>query len=105
MPTRAPVTPTFLLICRPFKRVCLVAGALRSYPAAESRHVALAGSVVRTDFAGKDYLSSGRIEGLLNYVATRNLVVAGFPRAVNASACSTWAAAAMTASGISDRNG
>jgi hypothetical protein len=58
----------------------LVAGALRDYVTASFDRIVLAGSVIRTDFNWTTYLAAGRIHSLLNYVATSDIVVAGFPK-------------------------
>jgi pimeloyl-ACP methyl ester carboxylesterase len=59
----------------------LAARALKDYPAARFHRIVFAGSVVRSDFAWTA-VSTGacrRVNGLLNYVATGDLVVALFP--------------------------
>lgn len=58
----------------------LVAGALRHYVAASFDRVVLAGSVIRTDFEWADYIGQGWVGSLLNYVATSDVVVVGFPK-------------------------
>ncbi len=58
----------------------LVAGALRDYVTTSFDRIVLAGSVIRTDFDWTTYLEAGRVRSLLNYVATSDLVVAGFPK-------------------------
>jgi pimeloyl-ACP methyl ester carboxylesterase len=58
----------------------LVARALRDYPAARFKRVALAGSVVRRDYNWHDRVKQGRVVDVLNYVATGDWVVAIFPK-------------------------
>ena len=41
-----------------------------------------AGSVVRTDYKWADYIENGRVQAILNYVATADWVVAWFPNAL-----------------------
>jgi pimeloyl-ACP methyl ester carboxylesterase len=61
----------------------LVARALRDYPAAKFRRIALAGSVVRSGYDWLGLINAGpirsRVERVLNYVATNDRVVAIFP--------------------------
>jgi predicted esterase len=58
----------------------LLARALKDYPCCRFQRVAFAGSVVRTDFEWRRLLREGRIESMVNYVATRDWVVAWFPK-------------------------
>lgn len=68
----------------------LAAKALRDYPAARFKHIVFAGSVVRCDYDWDSLIrptdsavtSKPRIEKVLNYVATRDWVVALFPKGV-----------------------
>lgn len=57
----------------------LCARALMDYPMASFKHVMFAGSVVRPDFAWKDFVAAGRVSKILNLVATADFVVAIFP--------------------------
>lgn len=63
----------------------LAARALRDYPAARFRRVVFAGSVVRPDYDWRGLITgAGRqVEAVLNYVATRDWVVAIFPNGVS----------------------
>jgi pimeloyl-ACP methyl ester carboxylesterase len=56
----------------------LVARALRDYPAAQFKRIALAGSVVRTDYHWHEL--GARVQQVVNYVATGDWVVAIFPK-------------------------
>ena len=60
----------------------LLASVLQDYPAAKFGRVVFAGSVVRRDFDWGTYLEapSPRVTEVLNYVATRDWVVAIFPK-------------------------
>jgi pimeloyl-ACP methyl ester carboxylesterase len=66
----------------------LAAQALQDYPAARFKHVVFAGSVVRRDYQWLDLIkpkdappgSRPRVEKVLNYVATKDWVVALFPK-------------------------
>ena len=60
----------------------LLAKALKEYPCCYFKHIIFAGSVVRTDYDWSSALQSGRVQAILNYVATRDLVVAVFPKAL-----------------------
>lgn len=68
----------------------LAAKALQDYPAARFDHVVFAGSVVRRDYdwlrlidpASRGSTRSPQVKKVLNYVATRDWVVALFPKAV-----------------------
>lgn len=60
----------------------LLAKALREYPCCHFKHVVFAGSIVRTDYNWSEFLQSGRVKAVLNYVATRDWVVALFPKAL-----------------------
>lgn len=57
----------------------LVARALQDYPAARFRHILFAGSVVRRDYDWANFLAAGRVNKVVNMVATRDCVVALFP--------------------------
>jgi pimeloyl-ACP methyl ester carboxylesterase len=59
----------------------LVARALRDYPAARFKRIALAGSVVRCDYKWLDLINNKkRVQQVLNYVATSDWVVALFTK-------------------------
>jgi len=58
----------------------LVARALQDYPAARFHHMLFAGSVVRRNYEWDEILAPGRVDKLLNMVATRDWVVALFPQ-------------------------
>jgi pimeloyl-ACP methyl ester carboxylesterase len=58
----------------------LLAKALESCPAIKFERVVFGGSVVRRRFPWSDYISSGQVKGVLNYVATDDKVVAIFPQ-------------------------
>lgn len=60
----------------------LLTKALKEYPCCRFKHVVLAGSVVRTDYAWSSVLKQGRVEKVLNYVASKDWVVAWFPNAM-----------------------
>jgi pimeloyl-ACP methyl ester carboxylesterase len=68
----------------------LVTQALRDYPAARFEHVVFAGSVVRCDYDWLSLMKSNsdapydkpRVGKILNYVATRDWVVALFPKSL-----------------------
>lgn len=60
----------------------LLAKALTEYPCCRFKHVVFAGSVVRTDYQWETFLNSGRVKGILNYIATGDWVVAWFPNAL-----------------------
>jgi pimeloyl-ACP methyl ester carboxylesterase len=57
----------------------LLARALRDYKACRFERVVFAGSVVRTDYDWQTPVQSGQVEGILNYIATADWVVAIFP--------------------------
>jgi hypothetical protein len=57
----------------------LLARALKDYPACRFRHVVFAGSVVNRDYDWRAMIARGRVERVLNFVATRDWVVAFFP--------------------------
>ena len=70
----------------------LPTSALERYPACTFRHLAFAGSVVRSRFPWSSYIGEAketsscepektlrRVEKVCNYVATEDLIVAGFP--------------------------
>ena len=59
----------------------LLAKALKDYPACKFKNVVFAGSVVRSDYKWKDLFSSRRVKAAVNFVATRDWVVAIFPKA------------------------
>jgi hypothetical protein len=58
----------------------IVAGAIQSCPAVQFKHLVLAGSVVRSNFDWQQLLKARQVEGVVNYVATADWVVAVFPR-------------------------
>jgi pimeloyl-ACP methyl ester carboxylesterase len=58
----------------------LLAKALKEYPCCHFKHVVFAGSVVRTDYDWAAVLQEGRVQRVLNYVATADWVVALFPK-------------------------
>jgi alpha-beta hydrolase superfamily lysophospholipase len=60
----------------------LLAKALDNYPACHFKNVVFAGSVVRTDYDWEEKIRTGRVRAVLNYVATRDWVVAFFPKAL-----------------------
>ena len=60
----------------------LLTRALRDYPACRFKNILLAGSVVRTRYDWTSAIAKGQVEKVLNYVATADLVVAVFPRAI-----------------------
>jgi pimeloyl-ACP methyl ester carboxylesterase len=68
----------------------LVARALKDYPAARFNRIVFAGSVVRSDYdwaaiakpPAAELCQARRVEKVLNYVATRDWVVAAFPKAM-----------------------
>lgn len=60
----------------------LLARALRDYRACRFERVVFAGSVVRTDYDWQTPLQRGQVEGILNYIATADWVVACFPGAL-----------------------
>jgi pimeloyl-ACP methyl ester carboxylesterase len=60
----------------------LLAKALQQYPACRFDRVIFAGSVVRTDYDWKAAIERGQVKGVLNYLATADLVVAVFPGAL-----------------------
>jgi hypothetical protein len=60
----------------------LLARALEDYPAVRFRNVVFAGSVVRTGFPWTSYVDVGRIERVVNFVASADWVVAFFPKAM-----------------------
>ncbi len=57
----------------------LLARALEDYPACRVQRVVFAGSVVRADYDWLALLDTGRVERVLNYVATADWVVAAIP--------------------------
>ena len=60
----------------------LLTKALKEYPCCRFKQVVLAGSVVRTDYSWEALLKQGRVERVLNYVASGDWVVAWFPNAM-----------------------
>lgn len=58
----------------------LLARSFRDYPFCRFKHVAFAGSVVRTDYGWEALIRDGRIKAAMNYVCTDDYVVAWFPR-------------------------
>jgi len=58
----------------------IAAGAIKSCPAVQFKHLVFAGSVVRSNFDWKHYLDAGQVCGVINYVATADWVVAIFPK-------------------------
>lgn len=58
----------------------LLTKALEDYPACRFENVVLAGSVVRTDYPWGARVAEGRVGALLNYVASKDWVVAIFPK-------------------------
>ncbi|HEY1993446.1 MAG TPA: hypothetical protein VGG81_03510 [Edaphobacter sp.] len=59
----------------------LVAKALIDYPSCSFDRIVFAGSVVRTDYEWGRHIARGRVEAVLNYVATADLIVAVLPGA------------------------
>jgi pimeloyl-ACP methyl ester carboxylesterase len=59
----------------------LVAAALEKYRAARFKRIVFAGSVVRTNYDWSRLIREGRVEKVLNFVATSDWVVALFPKA------------------------
>jgi pimeloyl-ACP methyl ester carboxylesterase len=60
----------------------LVAKALHDYPCCRFHRLVFAGSVVNTGYDWLPLLQSGRVEAVMNYVATSDWVVAILPKAV-----------------------
>ena len=60
----------------------LLAKALVDYPACRFKNVVFAGSVVRTDYDWDEKIRTGRVQAVLNYVASADWVVAFFPKAL-----------------------
>ncbi|GJH14738.1 alpha/beta fold hydrolase [Caballeronia novacaledonica] len=58
----------------------MLARALESYPCVRFKHVAFAGSVVRTEYDWDTLIRAKRVRGVLNFVASADWVVATFPR-------------------------
>jgi alpha-beta hydrolase superfamily lysophospholipase len=61
----------------------LIAKALELYPSCRFKHIVFAGSVVRQQYDWRKLLpgtGEGRVKAVANYVATRDLVVAWFPK-------------------------
>ena len=59
----------------------LVAKALLDYPSCSFDRIVFAGSVVRTDYDWARHIARGKVEAVLNYVATADLIVAVLPGA------------------------
>ncbi len=59
----------------------LLAKALQDYPSCRFKNVVFAGSVVRTDYNWSEHIDKGQVKAILNYVATKDYVVAIFPKA------------------------
>ena len=59
----------------------LVAKALLDYPSCSFDRIVFAGSVVRTDYDWGRHIARGKVEAVLNYVATADLIVAVLPGA------------------------
>jgi pimeloyl-ACP methyl ester carboxylesterase len=59
----------------------LVAKALLDYPSCSFDRIVFAGSVVRTDYDWGYHIARGKVEAVLNYVATADVVVAVLPGA------------------------
>lgn len=60
----------------------LLAKALEDYPAVKFSKVVFAGSVVNKDFDWSTLIKQGRVELVLNFVASADWVVAWFPKAL-----------------------
>lgn len=60
----------------------LLARALEDYPAVHFRNVFFAGSVVRRDYPWHRFIAAGRVQRVVNMVATADWVVAIFPSAL-----------------------
>jgi hypothetical protein len=58
----------------------LLAKALQDYPACKFKHVALAGSVISNSYDWQSLIASGRVQVVRNIVATKDWVVALFPK-------------------------
>jgi pimeloyl-ACP methyl ester carboxylesterase len=58
----------------------LLAKALQDYPDLRFKHIVLAGSVVLSHYPWDKLIAEGRVEKVLNYVATADWVVAFFPK-------------------------
>ncbi len=58
----------------------LLAQALQEYPAVHFERIAFAGSVVSSRFKWSRFLQCGRVDRVLNFTATGDLVVSLFPR-------------------------
>lgn len=58
----------------------LLADALERYPSVRFRHVVFAGSVVRNGYPWSRLLRERKVGAVLNYIATADWVVAGFPK-------------------------
>jgi hypothetical protein len=60
----------------------LLAKALEECPACRFKNVVFAGSVVRTDYNWNEKIRTGRVQAVLNYVASADWIVAFFPKAL-----------------------
>jgi hypothetical protein len=58
----------------------MLARSLEDYPVVRFTYVVFAGSVVPTDYNWAMYIAQGRIDGVLNYTASADEVVAFFPK-------------------------
>ncbi|PHY21393.1 hypothetical protein CSW59_04000 [Caulobacter sp. BP25] len=58
----------------------LLAGAMTLSPAIRFDRLVFAGSVVRRDYEWKTFLDRGQVDGVMNYVATNDYIVAAFPK-------------------------
>lgn len=58
----------------------LLARALEDYPFLRFTHVVFAGSVVRRNYPWRRMIESGQVSGVLNYVASADVVVGFFPK-------------------------
>jgi pimeloyl-ACP methyl ester carboxylesterase len=58
----------------------LLARALEDHPFLQFEHVVFAGSVVRDTYPWKEMIARGQVAGVVNYVATADLVVGWFPK-------------------------
>lgn len=60
----------------------LLAKALEKYRSCKFDRIVFAGSVVRTNYEWDKYIETGQVKKVLNFVATNDLVVAVFPKAI-----------------------
>jgi hypothetical protein len=58
----------------------LLARALEDHPFLKFKHVVFAGSVVRDNYPWREMIDRGQVTGVLNYIATADLVVGWFPK-------------------------